>query len=113
MNRCRWRPSTVPTVRIVHVGFLSLSDLMARILRVDVTLNVTCRSERGLSNVPLALAVPRRNVTLPGQARALPRRPQPSRSAFRGAGSVGDPGVASFLASPFGLRSSLSLRSLP
>jgi hypothetical protein len=38
------------------------------------------------------IGVPRRNVTPPGQALVLPHRPQPSRSALRGAGSVGDPG---------------------
>jgi hypothetical protein len=86
---------------------------MERILQVDVTLNVTRRSEIGLSNVTLALACHvgtspslldhhperhphfltiTRNVTLPDQALVLPHRPQPSRSAFRGAGSVGDPG---------------------
>jgi hypothetical protein len=32
-----------------------------------------------------------RKVTLPGQALVVPHRPQPSRSAFRGAGSVGSP----------------------
>ena len=31
-----------------------------------------------------------RHVSLPDQALVLPRRPQPSRSAFRGASSVGD-----------------------
>jgi len=55
------------------------------------------------------------NVTFPGhRASGFTPSPWPSRSTLRGDGSEGGPcGPGSFLASPSGLRFSLSLRSLP
>lgn len=68
-----------------------------------------------MPNVTLAyLATSPSNVTLPAQSTFLvPRPTRPSRSALRGGGTVVTLRVGPFLASPSGLRFSLSLRSLP